>query len=193
VTAEEIEEDIVYVKLYSFSSNSGSEFIEVVDRFLDAETVGIIVDIRDNPGGVVRECVQITSQFLAEGDDVLHQVDGNFKIQNTDSSIRSELEIKPDVRVAILQNDRSASASEIFAGALQDLRQNSAIIGTSSFGKGSVNYIRELMDGSALIITFSYWTTPNGRYIAESKIMPDIAVDDEEALMDAALSYIKNI
>jgi len=193
VTAEEIETNIVYVKLYSFTSNSGDEFIDVIQSFIDTETIGIIVDIRDNPGGVVSDCVQISSQFLNEGDPVLHETDGKFNPLSTYTAEASELQIGSDVRVAVLQNNGSASASEIFAGALQDSRDNAAIIGTNSFGKGSVNHILELVDGSALIVTFAYWTTPDERYIGETKITPDIVVEDENAQLDIALDYVKDL
>jgi len=194
VAAEEIEENIVYIKLNSFSENSGEDFIEELELYLDDDTIGIIVDIRDNPGGIVTDAVTITSEFLNLGSTVLHQVDGNFDTEDAYYVIGNSLHIDSDVRVAVLQNNDSASASEIFAGALQDIRSDdTTIIGTNSYGKGSINHIIKLADGSAIIITSSYWTTPDGRYIGSIGLTPDITVEDEEAQLETALDYIKGL
>ncbi|MFC1998744.1 S41 family peptidase [Chloroflexota bacterium] len=195
VVAEEIEENIVYIKLNSFSENSGEDFRAELGKFLDEDTIGIIVDVRDNPGGIVDDAITITSQFINEESTVAHQVDGNFDITYTYTAKSNGLATDPDIRVAVLQNNDSASASEIFAGALRDARSNdtTAIIGTSSYGKGSINYIIELVDSSAIIITSAYWTTPDGRYIGSIGLTPDITVEDEEAQLEAALDYIKGL
>ncbi len=193
VYAEEIEEDIVYIRLTSFSYNSAGQFKADLTDLLDAETTGIIIDIRNNPGGLVSEAVTIVSQFISVGSDVAHQVDGDFDVIHTYVAEGEGIATDPALRIAVLQNDNSASASEMLAGALKDLRANTQIIGETSYGKGSINYIRELVDGSGLSISFSYWTTPNGSFIGGIGIEPDIAVEDAEQQLDAALDYIKGI
>jgi carboxyl-terminal processing protease len=194
VAAEEIEDNIVYIKLNSFSEDSGEDFKEELGKYLDDDTIGVIVDVRDNPGGIVDDAITIISQFV-EGDTIVaKQVDGDFEVKLSYSSKDDGLATNPDLRVAVLQNNDSASASEIFAGALQDVRSDTttAIIGTSSYGKGSINHIIQLVDGSAMIITSSFWTTPDDRYIGTTGIEPDIVVEDEEAQLDKAIDYVKN-
>ncbi|MFC1905880.1 S41 family peptidase [Chloroflexota bacterium] len=195
IVAEEIEEHIVYIKINSFSENSGEDFVTGLDEFLDDETIGVIIDVRDNPGGIVRDAITITSQFVNGNAAVVHQVDSDFQITVSYTADDNGLAISNNLRVAVLQNNDSASASEIFAGALQDIRSDdsTAIIGTHSYGKGSINHIIELVDGSAVIITTSYWTTPDGRYIGSTGIVPDIEVEDEDEQLDTALDYIKEI
>ena len=192
VWAEEIEENIIYTRLYSFSGTAGEELIEGLGDFLDEDTTGIIIDLRDNPGGIVSDAILVSSQFLSEGDDVMHEVDGNDFVNYTYEASASEIAINPDIRVAVLQNEGSASASEIVAGALQDRRNNTSIIGTTSYGKGSAQRILTLADGSAIKVTFTYWTTPNGTMVNGIGITPDITVEGDEAQLEAAIYYVKN-
>jgi carboxyl-terminal processing protease len=192
VRAEEIEENIIYTRLYSFSGTAGDELIEGLGDFLDEDTTGIIIDLRDNPGGIVSDAILVSSQFLNVGDDVMHEVDGNDFVNYTYEASESEITINPDIRVAVLQNEGSASASEIVAGALQDRRNNTSIIGTTSYGKGSAQRILTLADGSAIKVTFTYWTTPNGAMVNGIGITPDITVEGDEAQLEAAINYVKN-
>ena len=191
VYAEEIEENIVYIRLTSFSSNSADQFVAELEDLLDDETIGIIIDVRNNPGGLVSDAVTIVSQFVTAGSHVTHQVDGESNVIHTYEADEGGIATDPALRIAVLQNNNSASASEMFAGALKDLRANTQIVGQTSYGKGSINYIRELVDGSGLSISFSYWTTPNGSFVGGSGIEPDIDVEDAGEQLDAALDYIK--
>jgi len=192
VLAEEIPENIIYIRLYSFSGTAGDEMIEELRNLVDDNTEGIVIDLRDNPGGVVNDAIHISSQFVNDGVAVLHEVDGDYTVNYSYTASNSEGLIDSDMRIAVLQNEGSASASEIVAGALKDLRNNTSIIGTTSYGKGSAQRIMELVDGSAIKITFTYWTTPNGNIVNGVGITPDIIVEEEQAQLEAAIDYVKN-
>jgi len=193
VLAEEIEENIIYAKLYSFSGTAGDELITGLNNLLDDDTAGIIIDLRDNPGGVVSDAILVCSQFVNEDDDIMHEIDGIGNVNHTYESSKSEINgLNANLRVAVLQNEGSASASEIVAGALQDLRSNTSVIGTTSYGKGSAQTIIKLVDGSAIKITFTYWTTPNGSIVNGVGITPDEVIEGEEAQLQAAIDYVKN-
>lgn len=139
---------------------------------------GVILDMRDNPGGTLASAVDIASQFLTEG-IVVYVVDGNGR--RTDWDVR-EGGLVPDLPLVVLVNEGSASASEVVTGALQDY-ERATIIGTTSFGKGSVNILRQLSNGGGLYLTSAFWYTPDGRLIQHEGITPDIEVtgiDDRE-------------
>jgi len=153
-----------------------------------------VLDLRNNPGGLLDETISVASQFLKEG-VVAHQVDRDGK--ETSYPVRAG-GVATNIPMVVLVNKGSASASEILAGAIQDAKRG-VLIGEETFGKGSVNRFHELTDGSALYITFARWTTPNGRLIEGKGLLPDIEVPltEEDRLagrdpqMDRALEYIK--
>jgi carboxyl-terminal processing protease len=156
---------------------------------------GIVLDLRDNPGGVLDSAVTVASQFLKDG-IVLYELDSNDEKQTWD--------VKPgglatDVPLAVLVNGNSASASEVVAGALQDYGR-APLIGNQTFGKGSINHFRQLSDGSAIYISIGRWYTPNGRQIEGNGLTPDIVVDRTEQdiqqgkdpQLDRAIEYIES-
>ena len=139
----------------------------------------MILDVRDNPGGLLNSVVDVTSQFLEEG-LVLYEVDGNGRRTNWKVKEGDE---KIDIPMVILSNQFSASASEILAGALQDY-DRATVVGATSFGKGSVNVLRRLSNDGGLYITFARWFTPLGRPIEGEGVEPDVEVasaDRQEA------------
>jgi carboxyl-terminal processing protease len=175
--AEMVEESIGYIKLVEFQENTPRELSEVLKKLEAQNLKGLILDLRNNPGGLLDVAVDVAGKFLGEGKLVVStrgRVEGQnieFKSKNKNNHL--------DYPLVVLINSGSASASEIVAGAIQDHKRG-IIIGTKSFGKGSVQTVIPMSDGSALRLTTSKYFTPKGRSIHGEGIAPDIVVEYEE-------------
>ncbi|OQX01039.1 hypothetical protein BWK69_00115 [Candidatus Parcubacteria bacterium A4] len=193
-------DNIAYLKLYQFSGKADADFNEAAMDILNSEVNGIILDLRNNPGGYLEVAQYIAGWFLEKGQIVTIQDFGKGRE-------KERIEYKSEGNAAlsgypivILINEGSASASEILAGALKDNR-NAQIIGKKSFGKGSVQETKDLSDESCLKITVAKWLTPKGNSISEVGIEPDIKVEltDEDyknkkdPQLDKAIEIIKNL
>ena len=187
--------NIAHIEINHFSSRTKSEIVSTLEDIAVDELSGIILDLRDNPGGVLKAAVSVASQFLDQG-VVTFVVDGEG---NEDPWEVEEGGLAIDVPVVVLVNGNSASASEVVAGALQDY-ERAVIIGTKTLGKGSVNHFRQLSDGSAIYITSARWLTPDKHQIEGQGIIPDeiveITEDDVEQGLDPqlerAVEYIQS-
>ena len=166
-----VQGDIGYIQLYTFAGGAGSDLREEVDELREAGGRGIVLDLRDNGGGLLSEAIQVASVFIEEGEivtyreesseDVVYEADGNaFE----------------DLPVVVLVNGGTASASEIAANALQD-RGRGKLVGTTTFGKGSVQEVIDLPDESAVKLTTGTYLSPDGEDINGSGIEPDVVVD----------------
>ena len=182
---------IGHLRLSGFTGTTGEELEEALDRFERSQGVGLVVDLRNNPGGLVSSVVEVTSQFIGDG-LVLYQVDaqGNRRDWDVKSGGKAL-----DVPMVVLVNEFSASASEVFAGAIID-NERATIIGTTTFGKGSVNNLWPLDDGSGIIFTTARWFTPNGLLIEGEGITPDVLLepaedDDDDVYLDRAIEIWK--
>jgi len=168
--------DIGYIKIRSFSKNTSSD----LDKALaDLEKKGItklILDVRNNPGGLLNQAVEVTDRFLNR-ENLIVYTKGRSNEQNMRFTSHDKV-AGVNYPLIILVNGGSASASEIVAGALQDLNR-AIVLGTPTFGKGSVQTIIPLSDGSALKLTTARYYTPSGRVIQENGIEPDILVEME--------------
>ncbi len=170
----EIKEDnIAYIQLYHFTENSAAEFARVIGEVLNSQPKGIILDVRNNPGGYLEVAVDIASWFLPKGELVVMEDFGNGEKNEHRSKGYEDLEDMPTV---VLINQGSASASEILAGALRDIK-GIKIVGQKSFGKGSVQQLEKLKGGSSVKITVAKWLTPAGVSIREEGITPDIDIE----------------
>ncbi len=172
----EIKEDnIAYIQLYHFHAGMTQEFSQAAQEIIKSPAERIIIDLRGNPGGSLSIVLSISDWFLEKGETiVINEQDGKQeKLQATRTAIFSNY---PTV---ILINEGSASGSEILAGALRDNR-GVKIIGQTSFGKGSIQSLYNLKDGSSLKITKSHWLTPDGTPIEEKGIVPDFEVEITE-------------
>jgi len=153
---------------------------------------GVVLDLRNNPGGLLDEGVRVADRFLRKGNIVTTRGRGGRRPETQDAV---ERDTEPDYPMVVLVNGGTASASEIVAGALQD-QKRAVLLGTTSFGKGSVQTVIELEDGSALKLTIARYYTPSGRSIQESGIPPDVwvpAVAGEEPPRESALpGHIRN-
>ena len=183
---------IGHLRLSGFTGTTAEELIQALERFERSQGVGLVVDLRNNPGGLVSSVVDVTSQFIEDG-LVLYQVDadGNRRNWNVKSGGKAL-----DVPIVVLVNEFSASASEVFAGAIVD-NERATIVGSTTFGKGSVNNLWPLDDGSGIIFTTARWFTPNGLLIEGEGITPDVVLDpidedeDDDVFLDRAIEILK--
>ncbi len=166
---------IGHLKITSFSGTSKDELQQALERFERSRGLGLVVDVRNNPGGLVSSVVEVTSQFVDEG-LVLYQLDGqgNRRDWSAEAGGRAL-----EVPVVVLVNGFSASASEVFAGAIM-AHGRAPTLGVKTFGKGSVNNLWPLSDGSAVNFTIGRWYTPDGRLIEGEGIVPDIIQEASE-------------
>jgi carboxyl-terminal processing protease len=177
VVARSFEPGYGYIKLKQFSENSDRDIEAALDR-LEKEAPGgklsgLVLDLRNNPGGLLDQAVRVADEFIDSGLIVRTEGKGGRIIDEEKAHARGTHLGFP---MAVLVNGGSASASEIVAGALQD-HGRAAIMGTQTFGKGSVQTVIELDDGSALKLTIARYYTPSGRSIQEHGISPDILVE----------------
>ena len=182
---------IGHLRLSGFTGTTGEELKEALERFERSQGVGLVLDLRNNPVGLVSSVVEVTSQFIRDG-LVLYQVDaqGNRR----DWGIKSGGKAL-DIPMVVLVNEFSASASEVFAGAIID-NGRATIIGTTTFGKGSVNNLWPLDDGSGVNFTTARWFTPTGSLIEGEGITPDVLLEfaedeDDDVYLDRAIEILK--
>jgi len=168
----EMKEDIAYINITQFSERTKDELSPVLQDLAEEKSKGIILDLRGNPGGLVTTVIEVASYFLHEG------IVLNIKYTGEDvDTLRVENNAPvTDLPMVVLVDNASASGSEVLAGALQD-HDRAVIAGTRTYGKGSVNILRRLDDGSGLYITTARWLTPNGRLIEGQGIEPDYELE----------------
>ena len=171
-----LEPGYAYVRIAQFRLNTGEELEDELRELYaeHGELKGVVLDLRNNPGGVLQASVRVVDAFIEEGSIVSTK----GRLGGNDMTFSASLAtIAPDVPLAVLVNNGSASASEIVAGALQD-HGRAVVMGTQSFGKGSVQSVLPLDDTRAIKLTTSMYYTPSGRSIQAQGISPDIIVDD---------------
>ena len=165
--------NLAYLKITKFGDSTSKEFDMVINKILANNTNGIILDLRNNPGGFLDEAISLASRMIPKRKVVVFEEDYTGKKEALYALGGDKLSSIPMV---VLINEGSASASEILAGALRDNREIK-IIGKKSFGKGSVQELIDLPKASSVKITIAKWMTPNGDYIMDKGISPDIEVD----------------
>lgn len=170
-----IEDNIGYVKINQFQEQTSSDLSSAIDKLTQQNITALILDLRNNPGGLLNSAVDVSSQFLQSGKLVVFIKDRKGEKSEYRSSTNK---LNPDIPMVVLVNQGSASASEIVAGALKDWNR-AVIIGTQTFGKGSVQSVVPLGDGSALRLTTARYYTPKGVSIQTTGITPDIMVKPE--------------
>jgi carboxyl-terminal processing protease len=195
VVSEIKEGNIGYLRIRRFAEDTAQKVNEVAQTFKDANANGVIIDLRDNPGGYLDSSVNISSQFLSEGKTVVEER-SKFKDNKTLRALSGGLLL--DKPVVVLINSGSASASEILAGALHD-NGRAKLVGEKSYGKGSVQEIVKLAGGAQLKVTVAHWYTPNGVNISKEGIKPDIEIKsssqdgsaDNDIQLDKALEILR--
>lgn len=174
---------IFYIKVRQFGDDTDRLFSEAVDAAKNSKADALVLDLQNNPGGYLDTAVDMASNFL-DGGLVVSEVDRDGKKKDFNTSLKASL---PSIKMVVLVNGGSASASEIVSGALKD-RSRATIVGETTFGKGSVQVMENLSDGSAVKITIAKWLTPKGDHIDKIGITPDIKVADEgDAILNAGL------
>jgi carboxyl-terminal processing protease len=165
---------IGYIKLRQFQEHTGSDLEAALDRLTKAGMKGLVLDLRGNPGGLLTSAVEVTEKFVDDGKLVVY-TEGRVRNQNMRFAAHAK-KPRSTLPMVILVNQGSASASEIVAGALQDYGR-AIVVGTQTFGKGSVQTIIPLSDGAGLRLTTAKYFTPKGRTIHGKGIAPDIIVE----------------
>ena len=164
------------IHINTFTAETPRELRRALDDLTEQDARGIILDLRRNPGGLLSATVEVASEFLTDG-LVTYEIDGRGN--RDDWRVRSGGKY-PDIPLVLLVDGFSASGAEVLAGALQD-HGRAVIIGTDTFGKGSVNLLRELSNEGGLYLTVAHWYTPNGRLLEGEGVAPDVVVEFERA------------
>ena len=182
-----LEDGMGYIRIASFSENTGKEFKAAYDSLEEQGMKGLIIDLRENPGGLVTSCVEIANMVVPKGPIVsVVERDGSKEVHE------SNLE-ESKYPIIVLIDGNSASASEILAGALQDTGA-ATLVGTKSYGKGSVQVVVPMLHNDGLKLTIAKYYTPNGRCIDGTGIEPDVEVElPEGATTDVQLEKAKEV
>lgn len=182
-----LEDGMGYIRIASFSENTGKEFKAAYDSLEEQGMRGLIIDLRENPGGLVTSCVEIANMVVPKGPIVsVVERDGSKEVHE------SKLE-ESKYPIVVLIDGNSASASEILAGALQDTGA-ATLVGTKSYGKGSVQVVVPMLHDDGLKLTIAKYYTPNGRCIDGTGIEPDVEVElPEGATTDVQLEKAKEV
>jgi len=182
----EMLDDIAHIIISSFNERTEDEIFLVLQEITQNGATGIILDLRTNPGGILDTVVNIASRFIDEG-VVLYVVDNEGN--------KTSMSVKPkslvvDLPLVVLVDEYSASGSEVLAGALQDTGR-AAVAGKTTYGKGSVNVLHRLSDGSGIYITIARWQTPSGQLIEGKGVKPDYPLELEgDELIDWAIEFL---
>jgi carboxyl-terminal processing protease len=172
----EMRSDGIYViKVSSFNDDTETLFNKAIEDVLVKKPKGVILDLRNNPGGYLSTAVNMASEWIDAGPIVVEQFSDN---EATDHISNGRGRLK-NFQTVVLLNEGSASASEIVAGALRDYKK-ATLMGEKSFGKGSVQTVQDLSDGSSLKITVAKWLTPSGDFINDKGIEPQVKVEITE-------------
>ncbi|OGM21414.1 hypothetical protein A2863_00515 [Candidatus Woesebacteria bacterium RIFCSPHIGHO2_01_FULL_38_9b] len=168
---------IAHVKLLKFAAETLTEWDNVISELVSNQNLkGVIVDVRNNPGGYLQGAVEVASDFLETGDVVV--------IEESGGDTKNEYKVEKlgrlrNVKTVVLINKGSASASEIFAGALKD-HKRATLVGEVTFGKGTIQEPQQINGGSGLHITIARWLTPDGFWVNDGGLKPDIEIEDKE-------------
>lgn len=195
VSSKIVEDDIGYVHLHFFGGGSGDSVKKAVEELKDQGAKGIILDLRNNPGGLLDESIDVASVFMDSG--VVVKIKER---KGAEQVFRARGKADSKIPLVILVNKGSASASEIVAGAIQDTDRG-VLVGETTFGKGSVQDVRRLSDGSGILITIAQYFTPKGRSLHKKGVKPDevvktdkeVPLKDEDPQLDRAKEIIRDI
>ena len=187
------DDDIMLIEISHFNSDTEDLFERAVSDVLTKKPKGIILDLRNNPGGFLDTAIEVASEWVDEGVIVSEKKSDD---SGNDYLARGRARLA-EYRTVVLVNEGSASASEIVSGALKDY-EKATIIGMRTFGKGSVQELAPLKDGSSLKVTVAKWLTPKGINISDEGIIPDEEIDltdedystDKDPQMDKAIEII---
>ncbi|MEM6528436.1 MAG: S41 family peptidase [Chloroflexota bacterium] len=169
-----LEDEIGFIRMFEFNAQSRPQFEAALSEINADELEGLIIDLRGNPGGTLDSAIDMTSAFLPEENGLILREE--FANGRTDTLRSNGDYLGLEIPIVILVDETSASASELMSGALQDT-DNATIIGETSFGKGTVQIWQGLSNGGGVRITIARWLTPDGNWIHEEGINPDLTID----------------
>lgn len=181
-----IDDNIGYIKMYSFDEHTYKDFTKALDKLEAKNIKGLVIDLRDNPGGLLNICEDIADEILDQDQVIVSVKNNKEKSKEYVSDNKKQL----DLPIALLINSGSASASEILTGAIVDNGKGIAV-GTTTFGKGLVQTVRQMRDGTGFKLTTAQYYTPSGAYINGKGIKPTIEEQDEAKQLDVAVDWIK--
>jgi carboxyl-terminal processing protease len=189
--------NVGYVSVGRFDENTAKELRAVLEDFKSKGITKVILDLRDNPGGYLDQAVEVASEFQDKGVIVSEKKTSRGGEKTNLKATGNGVFTDPSFKIVVLTNGGSASASEIVAGALQDYKR-ATLIGEKTFGKGSVQEIKNLANGSQLKITVAHWFTPLGRNITKEGIAPDVKVEltdsdynaNKDPQLDRAIEFL---
>lgn len=181
ISGEKLDDGIAYLRIAQFSDTSAHDLAELLDDMdmTNGDASGLIVDLRNNAGGIVDGAVEIADAFLDDG--VIVSTRGRAQGQTFEYAAHPG-DLAAHLPIVVLVNRGTASAAEILAGALQD-HNRGIVLGTKTFGKGAVQSLIPLEGGGALKLTTAYYTTPSGRMIHDAGIVPDVEAVEADAVM----------
>lgn len=198
VSYEVKKDNIGYIAVTSFDNVTTNQFKEALVELQKKKVKGLVIDLRNNPGGNLDVVVDMLDMFLPKGQLIVYTED---KKGNRTETYRAKRDAIVNLPLAVLVNENSASASEIFAGAIKDYKIGK-IVGKTTFGKGIVQTVLQLKDGSAIKFTIAKYFTPKGKYIHGKGIKPDVDIDlskkeyennKVDTQLDMAISQVKKI
>ena len=173
VAGRMLDNNIAYVQLFTFGDDATKELKDTLSQMLDQNPSGLILDLRNNGGGYLDTAIDVVSEFVDKG-IVMQEVYGDGRSENFEANSGG---LATKIPMVVLVNEGSASASEIVAGAIQDLGRG-YLVGNTTYGKGSVqSYTQLVNDGGAVRVTIARWLTPNGRQIHEVGLAPDFPIE----------------
>ncbi|MDR1885931.1 MAG: S41 family peptidase [Synergistaceae bacterium] len=191
----EMMDGVAYIKLNNFHHKTSSELADAISEAETNGSSGIVLDMRNNPGGLLNVAVDVASQFLNGG--LVVSIKG--RVNRFDDAMYATEGNATELPVVVLINEGSASASEIVAGAIQD-RERGPLVGQKSYGKGSVQSLFNLPDNAGMYVTIARYTTPSGKVIDHKGLIPDYAVEggpttdrSEDKQLQKALGVMKNV
>jgi carboxyl-terminal processing protease len=188
VRASMTDGNLAYIRLFGFARGAGAQVRSEVDELVDEGAEGVVLDMRDNGGGLFTEAIDVASVFVEDGPIVTYR-----EKSEPDFTYKAKGDAYEDLPLVVLVNGGTASASEIVAGALQDSAR-AVIVGTTTYGKGSVQEVVPLLDASALKLTTAAYLTPKGRNINGKGLDPDVKVDaDPDVQRQRAVEILKGI
>jgi len=172
VYGEMLDDNIAYVRLSQFGLQSAQEMADSLEELMAQEPIGLILDLRRNPGGSLDTVVDIADEFLPDGLVLIQEFSGESQIKydTKDGGLAEE------IPMVVLVDEGSASAAEVLAGAIQD-RDRGVLIGQTSFGKGTIQNWQQLSNGGGLRLTIARWLTPDGNWVNHEGLTPDYRVD----------------
>lgn len=180
--------DVAVIRLNQFSANLKDEMLAAIEAAREAGATRLVIDVRNNPGGLLDQAVEVTSQFLSGGNVLIQEdAEGNRELFPVKEGGAAQ-----DIPIVVLINRGSASAAEIFAGAIQDHKRGT-LVGETTFGTGTVLQPFRLEDGSALLLGTSQWLTPEGRLIRKHGIEPNVEVEMSMAADMVTPSVLKDM